>query len=229
MGHVVSMVNTKGGVGKSFLSTTMAVWLFDQGYRVALVDADDQQTASRWLSGIADHEIEIYLLEQRSEEKRADELRKLINKLRDSFHFIVVDTKGSAGLTTSAGVIKSDITVVPLQASAADLWAIENALSTIRLSQEATGGKPQAFLVLNFTDDSDVGANQARRLADQFRIPMARTNVKRLRAYRDAPGMRVAPTRLTDSRGKKAGARLENLFLEVLANLIDNNRRAANG
>ncbi len=225
----MSLVNTKGGVGKSFLSTSMAVWLFDQGYRVALVDADDQQTSSKWLSGVADHEIAIKVLEERSEEKRADELRLLINELRKSFDFIVIDTKGAAGLTTSAGVIKSDIACVPLQASAADLWPIENALSTIRLSQEATGGIPKAFLVLNQTDDSDLGAKQVRKLADQFQVPMAATNIKRLRAYRDAPGMRIAPTRLSDTRGQKAAQRLEDLFREILGEYLGSVDEVANG
>ena len=229
MSHVISFVNTKGGVGKSFLSTSLVVWLFDQGYRVALVDADDQRTSSRWLEGIKNHEIEVRKLEERSEEKRADELRRMINKLRKEFDFIAIDTKGAAGLTTSAGVIKSDITVVPLQASAADLWPIENALSTIRLSKEVTGGNPKAFLVLNLTDDSDAGANQVRILAKQFQIPIAKTNVKRLRAYRDAPGLRVAPTRLMDNRRKKAAQRLDELFRELLEGMLNPNQKAANG
>ena len=45
---------------------------------------------------------------------------------------------------------------------------------------------------------------------------MARTNIKRLRAYRDAPGMRVSPTRPKDKRGEKAADRLEGLFTELL-------------
>ncbi len=229
MSYVISFVNTKGGVGKSFLSTSMAVWLFDQGYRVALLDADDQQTSSRWLKGVANQEVDVRTLEERSEEKRADELRIMINKIRKQFDFIAIDTKGAAGLTTSAAVIKSDITVIPLQASAADIWPIENTLSTIRLSQEATGGKPAAFLVLNLTDDSDAGANQVRRLAEQFQIPIAKTNIKRLRAYRDAPGLRVAPTRLNDRRGKKASLRLQMLFQEILSGHLGLNKRIANG
>ena len=214
---VISFVNTKGGVGKSFLSTSMAVWLYDQGHRVTLVDADDQRTSSKWLAGVMHHKIEVKSLSENSEEERADELRVLVNRLRREVEFVVIDTKGAAGLTTANAVLKSDIACVPLQASAADLWPIENALSTIRLSQETRNGTPKAFLILNQTEDSDIGARQVRKLAEKFKVPMASTNIKRLRAYRNAPGRRVSPTRLKDRRGAKAAERLEELFCELLS------------
>ena len=213
---VISFVNTKGGVGKSFLSTSLAVWLNDRGNRVTLVDSDDQKTSSRWLGGVKHHNIEIRTLNESSEEERAEELRVTINRLRNEVDFVVIDTKGAAGLTTASAVLKSDIACVPLQASAADLWPIENALSTIRLSQETRSGLPRAFLILNQTEDSDVGASQVRKLAEKFKVPMASTNIKRLRAYRNAPGMRISPTRLRDRRGGKAAERLEILFRELL-------------
>jgi len=156
-------------------------------------------------------------------------LRKFINERKDSFDFVVVDTKGSAGLSTSAAVIKSDVACIPLQPSAADLWPIENALSTVRLSQEARAGQPKAFLVLNQTDDSDVLARDVRDLAEQFGVPMTKTNIKRLRAYRDAPGLRMVATRLTDKRGKPTADRLAELFTELLDGFLPVNKKVANG
>lgn len=225
----MSFVNTKGGVGKSFLSAHLAVWLADRGSRVALIDADDQQTASKWLSGSENHSVDIWILEGASEEKRTEELRTLLNDLQDSVDFIVIDTKGSAGLSSNAAVLKSDLVCVPLQPSAADLWPIENALSSVRLSQEARGGEPKAFLILNQTDDADVLARDIRSLAEDFGVPMAKTNVKRLRAYRDAPGLRRFATRLTDRRGQRASHRLSVLFEEVLDGFLPVNDEVANG
>lgn len=230
MSCIISLVNTKGGVGKSFLSVHLAVWLADSGFSVALVDADDQQTASKWLSGAKDHNVDVWVLEGGSEERRTEDLRKTINELEGSADFIVIDTKGSAGLSTNAAVLKSHLACVPLQPSAADLWPIENALSTIRLSQEARDGKPKAFLILNQTDDADVLARDVRGLAKEFDIPMAKTNIKRLRAYRDAPGQRQFATRLTDRRGQKAAERLEKLFREILSGFLPvKTKEVANG
>lgn len=227
---VVSFVNTKGGVGKSFLSVHLAAWLADSGYQVALIDADDQQTASKWLAGADQHSVYAWVLEGGSEERRTEDLRNTVNEINGTVDFVVIDTKGSAGQSTHAAVLKSDIVCVPLQASASDLWPIENALSTIRLSQEVRGGEPKAFLLLNQTDDLDVMARDVRKLAQHFGVPMARTNVKRLCAYRDAPGLKQFATRLTDPRGRKAAERLEQLFEELLhGRLKTKQKETANG
>lgn len=215
MGCVISFVNTKGGVGKSFLSTSMAVWLHDEGHKVALIDADDQRTSSKWLADIENQFVEIMTLEEQTEDLRAEELRVRINQHRKNFDFIIVDTKGSAGLTTSASVIKSDIACIPIQPSAADIWPLENALSTVRLSQEVRNGLPIATLILNQVDHRDVGAKRIRNLALKYEFAVAETSVKRLRAYRDAPGLRLAPTR-TDNKANNAAGALVLLFQEIV-------------
>jgi chromosome partitioning protein len=229
VGTVISFANTKGGVGKSTLAVHLALWLADSGSSVAVIDADDQATAATWLSRICNHAVTVETLNEASEDGRADELRVKINALSSQHDFVVIDTKGSAALSTSAAIIKSDLTFVPLQASATEIWPIENALGVIRLSKEARGGKPDAKLIFNLTDDRDVVAKETRTLAKKHDIYVARTNVKRLRAYRDAPANATVTTRLTDERGKLAGQRLVQLFEEVLADYLpETNRRAAN-
>ena len=224
---VISFVNTKGGVGKSFLSTSMAVWLHDQGHPVTLIDSDDQKTSSKWISDIEDHAVEIITLEEKTEDLRADELRIRINERKRQSGYIVVDTKGSAGLTTSAAVIKSDVTCIPLQPSAADIWPLESALSVVRLSQEVRSGLPRSLLILNQIDHRDKGAQQVRHLARKYEIPVALVGVKRLRCFRDSPGHRLAPTRSTGKNDASSDL-LVRLFEEILS-VTNEPRRILNG
>ena len=217
-------------MGKSFLSNSMAVWLFDQGHRVTLIDADDQKTSSKWLADIEDQSVEIIALEENSEDLRAEELRIRINERKRFPGYIVVDTKGSAGLTTSAAVIKSDITCIPLQPSAADIWPLEKALSNVRLAQEVRNGLPIAVLILNQVDHRDRGAQEVRQLAEKYELMVAQTGIKRLRVYREAPGHRIAPTRIGTGRNREAAARLATLFKELLTQLPDAKKlEVANG
>lgn len=219
MGHVIVFANTKGGVGKSTLAVHLAVWLHDGGHAVALLDADEQATAATWLANV-EPAIPVYSLKASDEITRADELRDTVNTLRIRSQFIVVDTKGVAGLVTSAALVKADLALVPLQPSAADLWAIDNSLSIIRLAQEVRDGKPEAKFILNQTTHNDAVAKDLRLLARKNGIPFAASPLKRLNAYRDAPGNRTTATRLRDRRGQEAGAAVARLFAEVLSSYL---------
>lgn len=55
---LIAFANTKGGVGKSTLAAHLAIWLYDRGVSVALLDADEQMTSSTWVSN-AEPEIKV--------------------------------------------------------------------------------------------------------------------------------------------------------------------------
>ena len=46
MGKVISIINQKGGSGKTTTATNMAVCLADMGYKVLLIDLDGQCNSS---------------------------------------------------------------------------------------------------------------------------------------------------------------------------------------
>lgn len=216
MGQTIVFANSKGGVGKSMLAVHLAVWLHDQGYHVALLDADPQATASTWMTRIPRQDVTPFSPSAADETAKADEVLLAIDRLCTDHDFVVVDTQGSATLTTSAAMIKADLALIPLQPSAADLWPIEQALATVHLSQQARRGKPRALIVLNQTSPNDVVARSARHSAAQHNLPIADTSIPRLHAYRDAPANASVATRLTHYRGRRAAAPLVRLFNEVL-------------
>jgi len=46
--HVIVVASSKGGAGKSTLSTNLAAHYALQGKRTALIDADRQKSATHW-------------------------------------------------------------------------------------------------------------------------------------------------------------------------------------
>ena len=46
---IITIANSKGGVGKSTLAVHLAAWLHEQGCKVTLADCDTQQSSSEWI------------------------------------------------------------------------------------------------------------------------------------------------------------------------------------
>ena len=236
MGTVISFVNTKGGVGKSFFAVSLAVWLADQNTdraMVSFVNADIQKTSTRWLASLSpEADVAAHSLSSNCDDipGRARELSRLIRNLRRRSEFLIVDTMGSTDQATEAAVVNSDLAFIPLQPSKADIWELQEAWSVISVSKKLNRGKPEAKLILNQTVQNDIVARQVRKLCAKSGIPIARTQIKRLKAYCDAAGNGTVPTRLTGSRDKTAKLAIERLFRELLAGYLPaKNRRVGNG
>jgi chromosome partitioning protein len=209
---LLSFCNTKGGVGKSTLASHLAIWLYDRGYRVALLDADDQQTAAQW---VRHAEPNIHVVTASDTEA----IRTAKKNLLVDHDVIVADSPGKAGDASATIALLSDACIVPLQPSLPDLRAIQEALKFIRLAQELTGGqKPQATLVLTFTAHADLQARRLREQLKTFAVTVARSEFRRRNAFRDAADSAV--TRQRSREGIAAAQDIDALFNELFGELL---------
>lgn len=215
---LIVFANTKGGVGKSTLAAHLAIWLFDAGYRVGVLDADEQGTVSTWLAA-AEPKIPVKIapnLEAISKAKR--ELAAVVD-------IIVADSPGSSTEAAQAVTLLSDIAVVPLQPSKPDVRAIKTALKFVRLGQEMTGGKkPEPVIVLTFTAKRDLQTKRLRAQLQGLGVPVAVAEVRRLNAFRDACDSAV--TRMETPDAKEAAFDIDALFRELFAAKLEGYRRA---
>jgi len=227
---LVAFTNTKGGVGKSTLAAHLAIWLWDQRYRVALLDTDDQQTSARWVRQAEPAMTVLTATDMEAIQHARVELFK-------THDIVVADTPGEQSEAAQTVTFLADVAIVPLQPSMPDLRAIKDALKGIRLAQEVSGGKrPQAVLVLNLTAKGDVQSRILRQQLAASGLPVARSEIRRLNALRDACDSAV--TRLKRSEAGQAASDIEALFREILGERLatllrqdvnDGMEKAANG
>lgn len=98
---MIVMTNTKGGVGKSTLTAHLAIWLFDHGRKVALLDADEQATAAGWIER-AEKRVTV------AKATTVDAIRREWKKLRSSHEFIVADSPGSGREVAQAITLRAN-------------------------------------------------------------------------------------------------------------------------
>lgn len=138
--RVIALLNEKGGAGKSTLSINLATALHRQGHRVVLIDADPQGTARDWRDA-SPTEIDLPAV------IALDRPELLLSSLKTlSADFLVIDTPAKAERMSANVVRVADTVLIPVQPSAADVWA---SAATVKLIQSKVdiGGQINAGFV----------------------------------------------------------------------------------
>ena len=142
MGKVIAFSNQKGGSGKSTLSANLAVLWSNSGYKVAVIDADPQNSLTYWLSerkkyyGDDDIGIDFYNFDIRI---LSDEIKKIKRK----YNFIIIDSPPSITFETIQIIKASNGVFVPVQPSPLDLMA------TLPFLQIAREERKKPLIILN--------------------------------------------------------------------------------
>ena len=131
MGKVISFTNQKGGSGKTTLSANLAVLWSNSGYKVAVIDADAQNSLTYWLEarkkyyGEDNIGITSYNFDVRN-------LKEEIKQIKSKYNFIIIDSPPSITFDTIQIIKASDRVFVPVQPSPLDLMATVPFLNLVK-------------------------------------------------------------------------------------------------
>ena len=131
MGKVISFTNQKGGSGKTTLSANLAVLWSNSEYKVAVIDADAQNSLTYWLEarkkyyGEDDIGITSYNFDVRN-------LKEEIKQIKKKYNFIIIDSPPSITFDTIQIIKASDRVFVPVQPSPLDLMATVPFLNLVK-------------------------------------------------------------------------------------------------
>jgi chromosome partitioning protein len=205
-GMFIAFTNTKGGVGKSTLAAHLAIWLFDRGYRVALLDTDPQGTSSEWVRN-AEPKITVRATSD------SDAIQLARNELLARHDFVIADAPGEEGEAANAVTFLADLAILPLEPTKPCVRALKDALKTIRLAHTMTNGqRPETVLVFNKVHKRSVRTSVLRQQLDPL-MHVAKSEVRFLDALADACDSAVGRER--SAKARKAATDIENLFMEL--------------
>jgi len=130
---IISVLNAKGGVGKTTIATNMAGELMSRGLRVLLIDADPQGSSVDWGYVRSEDASEASIaIERRATPSKLNG----INRSTTTQDHIVIDCPARLDTLVMAAVKVSDIIIVPVRPTAIDIWAVEPVIQLIRTQQE---------------------------------------------------------------------------------------------
>jgi len=139
---IIVLAALKGGVGKSTLAACIGAELHRQGKKVAMIDADPQQSLAHWFSleGPLD-EIPVVVDPTSKAAIRAQELAKK--------SIVVVDTPGFAARELIDLMRVASHVVIPCRPSGIDARRAIEALEMVDLVNQERRKKATALVVMN--------------------------------------------------------------------------------
>ena len=145
--QIISVINLKGGVGKTTIALNLAATLADQGRRVLLIDADPQQSATQWAQqGPGALPMPVMSLRADCAPQFKTALDQLVQAAQAML--VVIDSPPELSDPALVAALLSDVVLVPVTPSPLDLWAAQQAVETAREARTLRDGvKPLISLV----------------------------------------------------------------------------------
>ena len=218
MSKVISISNHKGGVGKTTSTINIGAGLNKLGKTVLLIDLDPQANLSQSL-GLIDQERNIYgairgeyklepievlkglhiipstldlsgaEIELSGEAGREYILRELIEPLRRSYDYILIDSPPSLGLLTINAFTASDEVFIPLQAQFLALQGLSKLMEVVekikkRLNKGITVG---GVFITQYDNRKVLNRDVVSTIEAHFKNEVFKTKIRDNVALAEAP------------------------------------------
>ena len=184
---IITIGNTKGGVGKTTLAVNLAIARALAGRDVWLIDGDRQGTAQTAISirAEAGHMPGIACATYPD----GPTLRAQVQQQMAKFDDVVIDAGGRDSTALRAALVLSDLLLAPFQPRSYDVWALSDIAALVDEARSVRDGL-RAFAVLNCADPGERSdnADAAAAVAEVPQFEYLPTPLRRRKAFANAAG-----------------------------------------
>jgi len=167
---IISVINQKGGVGKTTLALSLAAALAIRKMRVLLVDADPQGSALDWVA-VRGKDTPFAVIGMPKAILHLE-----LPKMAKDFDAILIDGPPRVYEVARSAVMASDIVLVPVLPSQFDVWAAEE---TVKLLEEcaAYNKRLKAAFVLNRRIANTAIGRDVGKALKQYSLPVLQSTI----------------------------------------------------
>jgi chromosome partitioning protein len=208
---ILTVGNTKGGVGKTTLAVQIAIARAMAGREVWLIDGDRQGTAAAAIAARAEAGRQPGIACAQYADGPA--LRGQVQQQRDKWQDIIIDAGGRDSTALRAALILSDVLLVPFAPRSYDVWALDDMAALVDEASSVRDGL-RCFAVMNQADPGERSSDNAEAAAAVAEVPQFTylpSPIRRRKAFSNAGGAGLAVAELAP-RDSKACAELEALI-----------------
>jgi len=217
---ILSILNQKGGAGKTTISVNICMALHKLGYKVLLVDTDPQGSSRDWGAANAENPIPVVGLDRPT-------LAKDLKAVSGGFDYVVIDGVPQLQNMSLAAIKVSDLVVIPVQPSPFDIWACDDLVELIKTRQEITDGSPDAAFLVNRAIKNTKLSKEVNNALSDHGIPIFETVIHQRVVFIDSVGSGLTSVQV-EPKGE-AALEIQSLVDEILLKLTDSEEVLKNG
>ena len=186
---IISLLNQKGGVGKTTLAVHIAFAFSGKKNRVLLVDADPQGSALDWsASRTSETSLRVVGLPKAI-------LHKELPKMKETYDVIVIDGAPRVYDVARSALLASDLILVPVQPSPYDVWAAKEIVELLEEIKPFKENLKNAFVINRKIVNTAIGRDVQDALAE-YDVPVLRSQISQRVSFAEcaATGQTVLET-----------------------------------
>lgn len=210
MSKIISMLQLKGGIGKSTLTISIAGVLASKGHKILIIDADAPQcTVAAWHTLQNDPLIDIAVA------NNAAELNNIVQGAFGKVDFILIDSPPRMNELQRGILMLSDNIIVPVQTNPADLWAFDDLYLLISEAKES-GSQAKFKLLWNKFKNYPVPTQIRADVVEQYGFDQFENSMSELTGYGQMIGEGKHPLNFANWRTKRQFKLLSQEILNYL-------------